>query len=224
VGKSNKFSRKNGRSNALWVVSGLLVVVFIGGIWFSLGKLPEADNEAEGNTDLSNPAVRINLLTKEINDLQLKLEEDPLNKKLLVALANDQYDLGAIYLFELEQVSEGTGWFDRAVASYQKALQQDPENIEARVDMATAAFYAGQNELARAGYEQAIAQNPAYANARFNYGMFLFHSAGDYQGAIAQWEEVLKLNVDQEMLDHTRSLLEHVRGLVEEQSTGEVKR
>jgi tetratricopeptide (TPR) repeat protein len=201
---------------------GLLLVVFVGAIWLSLAKQPEENNQGWSSTS-SDLAAHIDLLTKEISDLQSVLEEDPSNKEAMVALANNQYDVGAIYLFELEQEPEGTSWFNRAVESYQKALQREPENIEARVDMATAAFYAGQNELARANFEQAIAQNPAYANARLNYGVFLFHSAGDYQGAIAQWEEVLKLDVDKDTLEHTRNLLEQVKGLMTQQSTEEGK-
>jgi tetratricopeptide (TPR) repeat protein len=224
VSNSKKYSRNSSRSNLVWIVAGVLVVVFVGGILLTLFSLPEAQNKPEGNIEQSNTAERISLLTGEIDKLQSRLEEDTSNTGLLLALANSQYDLGAIYLFEMEQVTEGTDWFDRAVASYQKALQQEPENIEARVDMATAAFYTGQNELARAAYEQAIALAPTFAHARFNYAMFLFYSVGDYQGAIDQWEEVLKLDIDQDVREHSGHLLTHVKELMAEQSTSEAKK
>lgn len=208
-----------GRKYELYVTVGAILVVLTAAIWLAVStQKPElASNKQEPGAS-SDVTARIGHLTNEINDLQSILNKGPVNMESLVMLANDQYDLGTIYFFELQQKTEGTDWFNRAVDSYQKALELDPKNTAARVDMATAAFYAGRDVLAKANFEQAIAQDPTYVNARLNYGVFLANTAQDYKGAIAQWEKILTLNADKDTLDHTQNLIKEAKEMMAAQN------
>jgi len=111
-------------------------------------------------------------------------------------LANTQYDVAIEYYFVLQDYENGSRYMELAINSYQKVLQAEPDNIYVRTDMATLAYYVGNNELAKENFEKAIAQDPTFINARNNYGEFLLNSLGDTEGAIAQWQAILEMNPD----------------------------
>ncbi|MEW6182233.1 MAG: hypothetical protein AB1500_03520 [Bacillota bacterium] len=208
----------HGRKYELYVTVGAVAVVLVAAIWLAVSThRPEVAGDSRETGSSSGINSQINHLKQEINDLQSILSSQPADKESLVTLANNQYDLGSIYLFDLQQKEEGTEWFNRAVESYQKVLDLDPENIAARVDMATAAFYAGREALAKSSFEQAVSQAPTYANARINYGVFLADAKEDYKGAIAQWERVLEMNVDQDTINHVQSLIKEAEDIMASQ-------
>ena len=77
----------------------------------------------------------------------------------------------------------------RAVAAYQRFLAAEPDNLDARTDLASA--YLGSNEPMRAVDEikRVLEADPEHVQARYNYGVMLAR-IGRMEQAIKQFEHV----------------------------------
>lgn len=170
-------------------------------IWQS----PSVSNPVGGNQTSLPESLRNN-----IRLYQQALKTNPEDVNLLIALGNSQYDLGAYY-FDIQDFEEGKSFFKAAVSSYQKALEKVPENINVRVDLATAAFYCQEYDLAEKHFKKALEQNPRFLNARLNYGIFLLNARNDREGAIQQWQAALETNPDEQTAAYLKSLIERVK-------------
>lgn len=110
--------------------------------------------------------------------LLAQLQSDPNNPQLLAEIGNIYYD---------------TQSFTDAIGYYEKSLaQRDDPNV--RTDMGTAYFYAGDADRALAEFNRVLKTNPGFDNALFNTGMVKFQAKMDVNGAVAAWEQMLKLN------------------------------
>lgn len=71
----------------------------------------------------------------------------------------------------------------------------------------------GDLQLAEEQYLAAMEEEPGDYSARMAYG-YLLAIKGDYQGAVYQWEEVLKLNPDEETAAYVNEMLEQAKFLM----------
>lgn len=208
---------QDGADKARYLFIGALIGALVVGFLVVMnnalqGDRPPASQPAGFLSGASDgEASRVQDLQSTIKTLEGRLTARPDNASLLVELGNARYDLGVLQLFDLGQEEEGKGVLAQAVTAYQQALDQDPNNVAVRVDMATAAFYCGQNDVARAGFEQALEIEPDYINAHLNYGVFLDHALGDPGAAVEQWEAVLALNPDPETRARAETLINEAR-------------
>ena len=129
----------------------------------------------------------------------------------MLNLGNQRYDLGQLYLFQLQKEPEGVANFQAAVTAYQKYLTTDPKNMNVLVDMATSAFYSNQADLAEKTYKDALAIDPKHVQANLNYGVFLMHLRQDYQAALQQFEQVLALKPDAETTQKANQLITSIK-------------
>jgi len=168
---------------------------------------------AGATNPMGSPSLQAQMqnLQDQINRLEANLRVNPSNLQALISLGNARYDLGALYLFEMGWMEEGRREFARAVDTYRQALEQDPRNVDVRVDMATAAYYCGLNEVARQGFERAIADNPRHVNAHLNFGVFLADALNDKEAAVEQWKAVLALNPGPEVRDRANELIKRAQ-------------
>lgn len=162
------------------------------------------------NTPLFDQTNPLESLRHNIRLLQQALQTDPQNEDLLIPLGNSQYDLGAYY-FDIQDYDQGRTYFEAAVASYEKALEKVPENINVRVDLATAAYYSQQYDLAEEHFQKAIELEPTFINARLNYGIFLLDVREDPEGAIKQWEAALETDPEPSVASYLNNLIESVK-------------
>lgn len=107
-----------------------------------------------------------------------QLQSDPNNPQLLAQIGNIYYDT--------QNFSDAIGYYGKSLA-----LREDP-NV--RTDMGTAYFYAGDADHALAEFGRVLKSNPGFDNALFNTGMVKFQAKMDVNGAVAAWQEMLKLN------------------------------
>lgn len=135
----------------------------------------------------------------------LKLEPD--KAELYVSLGNTLYDLG-IYYMGYGDSAKATRYFKEATAPYERALEIDPSLIGARVDLATAAYYAGLDELAEKHFQEAVRREPDFVNGRINYGIFLFYRKADPEAALEQWQAALTQELDPEVRSKVESMVE----------------
>ena len=121
---------------------------------------------------------------KEIADKKLaplleKLKSDPNNSDLLI-------QAGSLYL-STHEFKEAAGYFERA-------LQVDPKNVAVRTQMASCLYYNGDVDGAISQLQQSLRYDPKDANTLFNLGMIKWQGKQDSKGAVATWQQLLKLN------------------------------
>ena len=117
-------------------------------------------------------------LSKQIDALKGFLKEDPKNLKALI-------ELGNVY-FDTDQV-------ERAIEAYTKALEIDPSNSDVRTDLGIMYRKKGDFDRAVSEFKKAAQADPAHVNSRYNLGVVLLHDKGDIKGAVAAWENYLKV-------------------------------
>jgi tetratricopeptide (TPR) repeat protein len=100
----------------------------------------------------------------------------------------------------------------RAVKAYQTVLEQDPDNLDVRTDLATAYLSSGSPMEGVAEIKRVLDADPNHLHARFNYGLMLTWINRSDQ-AIEQFERVKSL-VD-ESSDYYRRADEAIRAIRE---------
>lgn len=153
--------------------------------YFYGGGIPQSSPSATNNYD---PAREFADLKNSAQALTEAAKSNPDNPDILTQLGNTYYDLG-MAAFDLSP-NEAKGYLEQAVTNYQAALK-GKKDINITVDMATAAFYAGNNELAESSFQAALTENPNFYPALLNYGRFLFDAKKDYAGAVRIWQQAL---------------------------------
>jgi len=88
---------------------------------------------------------------------------------------------------------ERTTYARKAIAAYERALRINPDNLDARTDMALAYFYdPEQPMLAIQNINEVLAADSTHIQANYNRGYLLFQ-IGRYEQAIAQFGLVMRL-------------------------------
>ncbi|MBU1611913.1 MAG: tetratricopeptide repeat protein [Proteobacteria bacterium] len=93
----------------------------------------------------------------------------------------------------------GNAYFDAdmpalSIEAYKKSLAIDAGNADVWTDLGV--MYRRNNEPERAVeiFNRALVANPGHETARFNKGIVLLHDLKDVAGAVATWEELVRLN------------------------------
>ena len=128
-------------------------------------------------------------LQSQINSFSQAVQSNPQDTATRLNLANAYYDLAMVTLGGNTPDQAGP-LFKQATAEYQEVLKTQ-KDINVLVDLATAAFYGGEVELADKTFKEALLEKPDFLNALANYGIFLMNAKSDYMGAIKQWNTAL---------------------------------
>jgi len=171
------------------VLVSISMIGFTGIGIFQSSLLPPSSNQPAATT----PSVldQYNLQKNTVQTLEAKAKANPQDMTTRQDLANAYFDLAV--LAQEAAPEESVTDFAKAVDAYQTVLDamKTAKDINILVDMATAAFYAGQDDLAEKSFKEALAQQPKSFNALYNYGMFLAQAKKDNVGAIKVWQEAL---------------------------------
>ncbi len=99
------------------------------------------------------------------------------------------------YLHHLNRAMrmEAAGRFEEAVAEYLRAIEAEPGEPHAMVNLISAYGALGRNDEAEAAYADACALNPELEEAHYNYGVVLGRRQ-DYTGAEAAYRRALSIN------------------------------
>jgi tetratricopeptide (TPR) repeat protein len=114
-----------------------------------------------------------------VSTLTPAIEKDPRNAGLRIQLGNAYYDAGL---------------YKEAVQAYEEGLALKTQGPDVETDLATCYHYMGQDDRALEILNRILQRNPGFAPALFNKGIVLLAGKNDAQGAIAAWEELLRLN------------------------------
>ncbi|AGA70879.1 hypothetical protein Desdi_3493 [Desulfitobacterium dichloroeliminans LMG P-21439] len=170
--------RKKSQKVTVYVIVALLVISLVGSSFVMFfgdtGNAPVAgSNESQ------------------IDSLNKALEANPQDAQTRLILANSYYDW-AFQTLGGNTPEKAGAIFQQAVVEYQEVIKSE-KNVNILVDMATAAFYGGQDELAEQTFQEALQMDPKFLNGLYNYGIFLMYAKEDYGAAIAQWEKALTI-------------------------------
>jgi tetratricopeptide (TPR) repeat protein len=142
-----------------------------------------------GQQQMPSPEQLKAMADKQAAPLLEQLKSKPNDPGLLAQIGNSYYDA---------QV------FPIAIDYYQKSLASDPKNAAVRTDLATALFYNNDPDHSISEFDRALKDDPKNGNALFNRGIVKWQAKMDVNGAVADWEKLLKDNPNYEQADKVR--------------------
>lgn len=152
---------------------------------------PKRVQPSEGEPDLASIHLRIKAL-------QETLQKDPKNLQALEELGNLYFD---------------TGKPREAIEAYSQYLAIQPEDPNVRTDMGIMFRALGDSDRAIAEFKRAAQSDPKHLNSRFNIGVVLLHDKNDVQGAIAAWEDYLKVDPNSDRAIRLKAQIERMKGM-----------
>ena len=184
----------------------LIVVAFVAGIVVGVvltvlheEKTPLPAGSSMPPSTAGAPSSPPPDLSKQIDALKGILKEDPKNLKSLI-------ELGNVY-FDSDQV-------EKAIEAYAKALEIDPNNADVRTDMGIMYRKKGDFDRAISEFRKAAQADPAHVNSRYNLGVVLLHDKGDIKGAVAAWEDYLKVEPTGPRSENIRAQMGKMREMI----------
>ncbi|MFZ3101468.1 MAG: hypothetical protein WA131_00825 [Desulfitobacteriaceae bacterium] len=190
------------------VIAVLVTISMVGaGIfgYFVGGGVPQPQNSSAASpaNDYKNFKARVDNLNQQvkINPNDLGLQQD---------LGNAYYDLASA----AQQIAPTAAKedYNQAIIHYQNVLKTK-QDINVLTDMATAAFYGEQSDLADKTFKEALALQPDFEQAMFNYGVFLSEVKQDYPAAISIWQKALDKNPKGLNADKFKQLITQTQGM-----------
>lgn len=182
---------KNGTwtSAQAYVLAVICLIVGVGAGYILRGSA--ADTTAVGPTQQAGAApAAMPAAAAEPTPAQLKQMADKQAEPLLAAIHSNPKNLDA--LVQLGNIYYDTHNFTIAVDYYGKALAIEPNNANVRTDMGTAYFQMGDSDRAIKEFETALKSDPKHAQTMFNLGMVKWQGKMDVNGAVAEWQRLLK--------------------------------
>lgn len=177
------------------VMAGLLAG-FVAGVWTGIKFASREERPAQA--ELTLPPTGKAPTQEETRTLEELVERDSNNLRALVDLGNRYFDAQL---------------FQKAIDVYTRALKIDPKNADVRTDMAL--MYRGLKDYDRAVKElrEAASADPKHVNSRYNLGIILLHDKKDMKGAIAAWEDCLRVGATGEQAEKIRQQLSTLKDL-----------
>jgi cytochrome c-type biogenesis protein CcmH/NrfG len=178
----------------------LLVVTFVGG--FVLGAISGIKfyaGEHQGMSPVTPEAAVPQPATgEELARLEAMVEKEPRNLQALIALGN-------LYFDSAQPV--------RAIDAYERALAIDPRNPDVRTDLGIMYRTVKNYDKAVVEFREAARLDPKHKNSRFNLALTLQEDKKDFEGAIAAWQDFLRVAPSGEQAAHAKAQLEQLKGL-----------
>jgi len=172
--------KKKNQKLTVYVVVAVLIISLVGTSFVFMGDLlPSIGNNYQGKIDKLEQALAANP-----QDTQTRLD-----------LANVYYDWGMRAVaqnFEEGDFESAVSILKKAIAEYQEVLKTE-KTPGILVDMATAATYAQEYEVAEKAFQEALELDPNFYEGLYNYGFYLY-VVNDFGGAIEQWEKAKALD------------------------------
>jgi cytochrome c-type biogenesis protein CcmH/NrfG len=171
-------------------VIGLLIAI-VGGGGFLLGRVTQ-EVSVEGMAREASQGSGGQMTAT----MEARLSQNPRDLEALVGL-------GRIYL--------QMGQLPKAIELYKRALDIDANNVSALSGMAMILAQAGHSDQALILFDRALAINPQVPMALLFKGRILYEEKKDYAGAIANWEQFLRVMPQGGPADVVRGWIEEAR-------------
>jgi tetratricopeptide (TPR) repeat protein len=154
-------------------------------------QVTQAGTPAQGN----GPAP---VSAEEVNRLEGIVRNEPTNLQALVALGNLYFD---------------SNQYQKAIDAYERSIAINPNDADVRTDLGI--MYRAVKDYDRAikEFREAARIDPAHKNSRFNLGIVLQHDKKDIRGAIAAWEDFLRVEPSGERSSTVKNEIEQLKSL-----------
>lgn len=196
----------------------LALALSIGLVSFFIPRTPLGSPSAnqEGSTTPSaeeTPSVedRIQELAKAIQQAESELQKQPQNEAALRSLGSAHFQLGYLYLFAQRKEKEGKEEFGAAQGAYEKLVVLKPKDVEARLALATAAFYNRDFSKAQEQFKEALRLDPQNPVVHLNYGLFLWETEQNKEAALKHWEKVVAVDPQGVLGTEAKKLIQQVK-------------
>lgn len=167
---------------ALGVFAAVLVIVFVA-------------DQSGGGGSANLPTEFQSLLTSQQQaalQALTTLQDDPNDADSLLAMGNFYFDA----VTQAQQAGDRNAeiqYSRQGVKYYERYLQEQPKDNDARADLASLLFYSGQTDKAIQQVATVLAGDPNHVNANFNLGVFYWQGRRDLAAARDQMNKVIKL-------------------------------
>jgi tetratricopeptide (TPR) repeat protein len=142
----------------------------------------------EGHPPIDSAAI--------VKQLEGMAAQNPQDVEVRLKLAN--------FLYDQKQYSESIEW-------YQRALELDPKNVNARTDLGTAYFYVGRPQDALREYDKSLEINPRHEPTLLNTIVVNLEGTHDLAAAQKAWDRLYKLNPDNTDLARLKERIDAAR-------------
>jgi cytochrome c-type biogenesis protein CcmH/NrfG len=176
------------------LVVGLVIMIFTGGTG-STGNPGGSGAPAPITGGQQQGPDRIKL-SRDIAQLEDIVKKDPKNYQALVQIGNDYFDLGEA---------------QKSVDAYGKALAIKDGDPNVITDMGVMYRQLKDFPKALAAFRKAAAASPTHPQSRMNIGVVLMHDLNDPKGAIAAWEDYLRVAPNDPNAENIRRSIEELK-------------
>ena len=206
---ANPQPRKTGtdtQNKAILVGSGFIAGLIVGVIIMNFTGTSGTSGTSGGGSGAPAPITgdqqpgpdRIKL-SREISQLEDIVKKDPNNYQALVQIGNNNFDLGEA---------------QKAVDAYTKALAIKGDDPNVLTDLGVMYRQLKDFQKALAAFRKAAAASPTHPQSRKNIGVVLMHDLNDPKGAIAAWEDYLRVAPNDPDAENIRRSIEELRNQV----------
>jgi len=179
----------------------LIIVTFAAGfICGAIGGIKFYAREHRGSTDAGAPEAATSepAAGEELNRLETVVKREPGNLQALIALGNLYFD---------------SGQPAKAIDAYVRALAIDPRNADVRTDLGIMYRATKDYDKAVKEFREAARLDPTHKNSRFNLALVLQEDKKDFEGAIAAWQDFLRVEPSGEQAARAKAELGQLKGL-----------
>ena len=121
---------------------------------------------------------------------QYRFQRPALDDPLLAAIA--ELNASATDMLARGVALEGMGKLDESIAAHERALEINPQLVQAHINLISLYARAGQVPQAEKHYRAAVAVNPNLADSHFNYGIVLMMAERYAEAAVAFKESLAR--------------------------------
>ncbi len=176
-----------------FVAGGVSGIKFYAGHGAPAARQAQPADEA-GPAEAGGPGVS----ASDIERLEAQVRAEPRNFDALVQLGNLYFD---------------SNQYKQAIDVYTKALALDPKNPDVRTDLGVMYRATKDYDGAVREFREAARLDPKHKNSRFNLGIVLQQDKKDIPGAIAAWEDFLRVEPTGGQADMARAELKQLKEL-----------
>jgi tetratricopeptide (TPR) repeat protein len=172
----------------------LAVITLIAGIgigWLLRGSSSTPESAAANAPASTAPSFQV----PSFNQPTGKLSADAVSHAAAPMLAQlQQRPNDADLLAKIGNLYYDSQIYPQAIEYYQRSLKARPTDPDVRTDMGTAMWYSGDADGALKEFQTSLTYNATHNGTLFNRGVVLLQGKNDPKGAIASWEQLLKVN------------------------------
>jgi tetratricopeptide (TPR) repeat protein len=155
-------------------------------------SVPTGDAMLQGLPE-GHPPIDDAAIIKQMEDMAA---QNPKDADLRLKLAN--------FLYDQKQYTQAVAWYERA-------LELDPKNVNARTDLGTAFFYLGRPQDALREYRQSLQIDPKHEPTLLNTIIVNLEGTHDLAAAEQAWDRLHALNPNHPILAGLKEKLDAAR-------------